>query len=261
MKKQSIILIASFLLCVSGNDAISQTKGHFVIDANTIYVFGTNDTNNPSGLTYEIETGVSYDLSSKLRIGGGFGGFRSVCSYNINNKQKETSNGPCLWVTTEYLLLPQNKIIRPILFAGIGYRFIIPAKTEEIRYEQYPEPGIKDYRFIPVINNNGIRSYTTQQNSIDGIYLKLGIAADIKIGECILNLSMFGELTQYYTGAFAKETGERYGRLERIAIDPPKDKNGKDRIQGRIDVFKPGNKPFMQTIRVATGLSIKVLLP
>ena len=264
-----VITILLFILALAQSPVIlSQEKnGHFVVGANTSYVFGGNEIDNPSNLMYSIEAGISYNLLETLRLTGGIGGFRSVMSFYNSGQRMENLNGPMAWIGAEYIFNPNGKGIKPVLALGLGYRLFVPSSMADLTYPSFNE-GLFDgdtmlkntenhiWKYIPFNTREGLTAKIMHQSGAEGIFLRCGIGTDIAIGNLSLNVSIIGELTEFYTGSFAKDTGERYGRV--VVLHTLDEDNVP--IGAGTKVYTAGKKPFPQRLRGVVGLSIKLLL-
>ena len=138
-----------------------------------------------------------------------------------------------------------------VWFAGctdnlLGYRLAIPMKTGEPLYDRDAPEGVKDCRYIPLVVTDGVQSRVSSQGSADGVFLKAAVGTDIRLGGVSLNVSLTGELTEYFSGAFAKGTAGRFGRSGTLTDGTP--------------VFRAGRMPFGERLRGAAGIAVTVRL-
>lgn len=263
----SAVVLLSVISLAGENNVFSQERGHFIAGANTSYLFGGGKADNPSNLMYSLEAGIAYDVHEHVRITGGFGGFRSVMSFYDQGRRMEILNGPMAWVGAEYVFNPIGKVFHPVISLGLGYRFFVPSSMEEPSYPKFGQ-GLFDgdvmlenteehiWKYLPYVNREGLNARNTLQSGTEGVFLRGGIGTDIIMGNLCLNVSFFGELTEFYTGGFAMDSGKRYGRSVKLH-----NVNGdKEPIDEGIDVYTDGKAPFLQRLRVLVGFSIKVML-
>lgn len=235
----------ALIVCLSGShEATGQQRGHFLLGAGTSYVFGTEGS--PSNLMYSLGAGLTYDLRERVRLTGALGGFRSAVSFPGTGPRRESVSGPLLYAGAEYLLgMPTGKCV-PVVSLGLGCRLAIPMKTGEPLYDRAAPEGVKDSRYIPLVDTDGVQSRVSSQGSADGVFLKAAVGTDIRLGGVSLNVSLTGELTEYFSGAFAKGTAERFGRAGTLTDGTP--------------VFMAGRAPFGERLRGAAGIAVTVRL-
>lgn len=226
------------------HEADGQKRGHFLLGAGTSYVFGSEGS--PSNLMYSLGAGLSYDLTGRVRLTGAFGGYRSAVSFVGTAPRREPVSGPLLYGGADYLLgMPGGGCI-PVVSLGAGYRLALPTKTGEPLYDHDAPEGVRDRRYIPLVVTDGVQSGVSSQGGADGLFLRAAVGADIRLGGVSLNVSLTGEVTEYFSGAFAKGSGERFGRAGGLTDGTP--------------VFRAGKAPFGERLRGALGITLKVTL-
>ena len=195
---------------------------------------------------YSLDAGLSYELPHGFSLMGGLGGFRSAVSFPGSGPRRESLSGPLLYGGAEYRFRDEGSTVRPVASLVAGYRLAIPMESEEPLYDVDAPDGVTDYRYVPLVKTDGVRSGVTRQVTPDGPFLRAGIGTDIRIGEVILNVSLTGELSDYYTGAFVKGSAERFGKGASLRDGTP--------------AFRAGRAPFGERLRGAAGIAVKVRL-
>lgn len=240
-------VIFTLLTIVGSLEAGAQKKGHFYLGGATSFIFSNNDSNSPSSLIYSIEAGLSFNFFHKFSLLGGLGGFRSVVSFPETGPRCESISGPLLYSGAAYCFGEKGKTFRPIASLVAGYRIAIPMEREEPLYDKNAPDDVTDYRYVPLVKSDGIQSNITRQVTSDGFFARASIGTDIHIREVILNVSIIGELTEYYTGAFIKTSSEGFGKGSFLKDGTP--------------VYRSGKLPFGERLRGCVGLSLNVILP